>query len=42
MKLFQISAGKVPPATESPWNSVSIGRSSLGYPTQTATASCGV
>ena len=30
MKLFQISAGYVPPATGSPWNSVSIGRSVFG------------
>ena len=27
---FQISAGKVPPATASPWNSVSIGLSVVG------------
>jgi hypothetical protein len=30
MKLFQISAGYVPPATGSPWYSVSIGRNRLG------------
>ena len=30
MKLFQISAGKVPPATGSPWYSVSIGFSLVG------------
>src|SRR5689334_20019226 len=29
----QISAGNVPPATGSPWYSVSIGRSRVGYPT---------
>jgi hypothetical protein len=42
MKVFQISAGKVPPATGSPSYSVIIGTSFVGYPTQTATASCGV
>ncbi len=42
MNAFQISAGNVPPATGSPLNSVSIGRSSFGYPTHTATASSGV
>ena len=41
MKVCQISAGNVPPATGSPWYSVIIGRSSRGYPTQTATTSCG-
>ena len=30
---FQISAGKLPPVTASPWNSVSIGISVVGYPT---------
>ena len=30
MKAFQMRAGSVPPATGSPWNSVSIGLSSLG------------
>ena len=30
MKLLKISAGKVPPATGSPPNSVSIGRSLFG------------
>ena len=30
MNAFQISAGYVPPATGSPWNSVSIGRSVFG------------
>ena len=30
MKLFQIAVGKVPPATGSPWNSVSIGLNSSG------------
>ena len=42
MNDFQIRAGKLPPVTASPWNSVSIGFSVVGYPTQTATASCGV
>ena len=41
MNVCQISAGNVPPATGSPWYSVIIGLSSRGYPTQTATASCG-
>ena len=30
MNVFQISAGNVPPATGSPWNSVSIGLSLFG------------
>ncbi len=30
MKLFQIAVGNVPPATGSPWNSVSIGLNSSG------------
>ena len=30
MNVFQISAGYVPPATGSPWYSVSIGTSSFG------------
>jgi hypothetical protein len=42
MNAFQTRAGSVPPDTGSPLNSVSIGRSSFGYPTQTATASSGV
>ena len=42
MNACQICVGKVPPATGSPLNSVSIGFSLSGYPTQTATASCGV
>ena len=42
MNDFQIRAGSVPPATGLPPNSVSIGFSSSGYPTHTATASCGV
>ena len=37
MKSCQISAGKVPPATGSPWYSVCIGFAPSGYPTQTAT-----
>ena len=42
MNVLKITAGYVPPATGSPWNSVVIGRSRFGYPTQTDTASCGV
>ena len=30
MNAFQITAGNVPPATGSPWNSVSIGPSLFG------------
>ncbi len=41
-KLFQISAGYVPPTMGSPRNSVSIGVRRSGYPTQTAATSCGV
>ena len=42
MNAFQMSAGNVPPATGWPWNSVIIGTSLSGYPTQTAVTSCGV
>ena len=41
MNVCQMSAGNVPPATGCPWYSVSIGFSVRGYPTQTATTSCG-
>jgi hypothetical protein len=42
LKTRQMSAGKVPPATAWPWYWLSIGVSLLGYPIQTAVASCGV
>ena len=42
MNAFQISAGKVPPATGCPWYWYVIGTSLSGYPTQTATTSCGM
>jgi hypothetical protein len=42
MKACQMTAGKVPPSTGPPLNSVVIGISLLGYPTHTAVVSCGV